>query len=144
MSVYKTSPIISKTINAITKNGRPRCRALKLVDFEEITQFGFSSLWQGTNVKKWTACKGKSLPKKEENYKMLTLFFSIFKRIHEICITGQYRGRLLKFFTRSFKVLGIRYFLPKRFVLYLPIVPVSIYSAYPKHDRTKSMVSKNT
>ena len=43
----------------------PRCRALKLVDFEEITQFGFSSLWQRTNVKKWTACKGKSLPKKQ-------------------------------------------------------------------------------
>ena len=64
LSVCKTSLSISKTINAITKNGRPRCRALKLVDFEEITQFGFSSLWQRTNVKNWTACKGKSQPKK--------------------------------------------------------------------------------
>ena len=51
-------------------------------------------------------------------------------------ITGQYRGRLLKFSTRSFKVLGIRYFLPKRFVIYLLIIPVNIYGAYPKHDRT--------
>ena len=61
---------------------------------------------------------------------------------HSTDITGQYRGRLLKFSTRSFKVLGIRYFLPKRFVLYLPIIPVNIYGAYPTHDRTKRTVSK--
>ena len=73
------------------KNGRPRCRALKLVDLEEITQFGFSSLWQRTNVKKWTACKGKSLPKnKEENCKMLTLFAPAYLSISSNQGGGQY------------------------------------------------------
>ena len=62
------------------KSGGPRCRALKLVDFEEITQFGFSFLWQRTNVKKWTACKGKSLPKKGGKLQNVNPIFFHFQK----------------------------------------------------------------
>ena len=42
--------------------------------------------------------------------------------------SGQYRGRLLKFSTRSFQVLGISYLIG--FVLYLPIISVNFYGAF--------------